>query len=58
MTLKLPEDPKKSKTVQLMEVTEKLWKSRKYREKAHEAMKKLANNLEAVVATNGSPTWC
>ena len=56
MTLKLPEDPKKSKTVQLMEVTEKLWKSRKYRNKAREAMKKLPNALKAIVATNGGPT--
>ena len=48
MTLKLPEDPKKSKTVQLMEVTEKLWKSRKYRNKAREAMKKLPNALKAI----------
>ena len=27
LTLQLPKDLKKSKTVQLMEVTEKLWKS-------------------------------
>ena len=41
MTLELPEDPKKSKTVQLMEVAEKLWKSRKYQNRVREAMKKL-----------------
>ena len=45
MTLKLPEDPKKSKTVQLAEVTEKQWKSMKYRNKACGAMKKLSNAL-------------
>ena len=56
MTLKLPKDPKKSKTVQLMEVTEKLWKSAKYQRKAREAMKKLPNALKAIVATEGGPT--
>ena len=55
MTLKLPEDPKKSKTVQLMEVTQKLWKSRKYRNKARKAMKKLPDALKATAATNGGP---
>ena len=34
MTLQLPNDPTKSKTVQLVEVTEKLWKSEKYQKKA------------------------
>lgn len=56
LTLQLPKDPKKSKTVQLMEVTEKLWKSEKYQKKAREAMKKLPNALKAIVATNGGPT--
>ena len=44
-----------SKTVQLMEVTEKLWKSRNYRNNALEAMKKLPNALNAIVATKGGP---
>ena len=39
LTLQLSKDPKKSKTVQLVEVTEKLWKSEKYQKKAHEAIK-------------------
>ena len=58
MTLKLREDPKKSKTVQLMEVIEKLWKSTstKFRNKALEAMKKLPNALKAIVATSGGST--
>ena len=56
IALKLPEDPKKRKTVQLMEVTEKLWKSRKHQNKAPVAMKKLPNALKAIVATNGDPT--
>ena len=56
MTLKLPKDPKKSKTVQLMEVTEKLWKSEKYQKKAREAMQKLPHTLKAIVASNGGPT--
>ena len=56
MTLKLPGDPKKRETVQLMDVTEKLWKGRKYRNKAHKAMKNLQNGLKAIVATNGGPT--
>ena len=56
MTLKHSKDPKKSKTVQLMEVTEKLWKSAKYQRKAREAMKKLPNALKAIVATEGGPT--
>ena len=58
MTLKLPDDPKKSKTVQLMEVTGKLRKSGKYRRKARIEMKKLPDALEAIVATNGGPTGC
>ena len=58
MTFKLPDNPRKSKTVQLMEVTEKLWKSREYRNKAREAMKKLPNALKAIIATNGGPTGC
>ena len=36
MTLKLSEDPKKSKLVQLIEVAEKMWKSTKYKPKAPE----------------------
>ena len=56
MTLQLPNDPTKSKTVQLMEVTEKLWKSEKYQKKAREAMKKLPHALKAIIATNGGPT--
>jgi len=48
--------PKKSKTVQLMEVTEKLWKSDKYQKKAREAMEKLPSALKAIAATNGGPT--
>ena len=56
MTLQLPKDPKKSKTVQLMEVTEQLWKSEKYKKKAREVMKKLPNALKAIAATDGGPT--
>ena len=56
LTLQLPEDPKKSKTVQLMEVTEKLWKSKKYKEKAFAAMKKLPNALKAILDVDGGPT--
>ena len=57
MTLKLPEDQKKRKTVQLMEVIEKLWKSREYQNRARKAMKKLPNALKAIVTTNEGPTW-
>ena len=39
-----------------MEVAEKLWMSRKYRNKAREAMKKLPNALKAIVATKGGQT--
>ena len=56
MTLRLPKGPKKSKTIQLMEVTEKMWKSRKNRSKPREAMKKLPNVLKAIYASNGDPT--
>ena len=56
MTLKLPKDPLKSKTVQLMEVTEKLWKSEKYQKKAHEAITKLPIALKAIAAANDGPT--
>ena len=57
MSLELPEDPKKSTFVQLMEITEKRCKGRKYRNKACDAIKKLQNALNAIVATNGRPTW-
>ena len=56
MTLKLPKDPQKSNTVQLMESTKKLWKSTKYRNKARNAMMTLLNALKAIVATNVGPT--
>ena len=56
MTLKLRVERKKSEVVQLMELTEKPKNSRKYQNKAREAMKNLPNALKAVVATNGGPT--
>ena len=37
MGLKLPENPNKNKNAQLMEFTEELWKSRKYRNGDEEA---------------------
>ena len=56
LTLNLPKDPRKCKTVQLMQTTEKLWKSPKYKEKARMAMKKLPNALQAIIAAEGGPT--
>ena len=48
-TLELPKDPKKSKTAQLMGVTEKLWKSAKYPRETRDAMKRLTNALTAII---------
>ena len=58
MTLKLPHDPRKikKKTAQLLEVTEKLCKYRRYREKACFAMEKLPNALKAIQAIEDGPT--
>lgn len=56
MALSLPKDPNKSKTVQLMEVTEKLWKSKKYKDKAKLAMKKLPHVLKDIIEADGGPT--
>ena len=56
LTMQLPEDPRKSRTVQLMEVTRKLWKSEKYKQKARLAMTKLPNALKAILEADGGPT--
>ena len=56
MTLSLPKDPRNSKTVQLMEVTEKLWKSGKYQENAKLTAKKLSHALKDIIEADGDPT--
>jgi len=38
LALQIPKDPEEAKPLQLMEVTEKLWKTGKYQKKAREAI--------------------
>lgn len=45
-----------SETCELIDQTNKLWKSRKYKEKAKNAMKKLENAFKMVVECDGGPT--
>ena len=56
MNLALLEDPRTSKSVQLMENTRKLWTSAKYHEKAPIAKQKLPKAVKAIIATDGGPT--
>ena len=58
LALKLHEGPLKSNTVQLIEVTEELWRSQKYRDEARDAMNKLPRALKAIKAAEGGPTEC